>query len=68
MKCMFSFIKPVINADTVVASQDKETSFRQQSVSSHSLKWEDVSQDDHEGVLVAVGEGLDARRDFEVED
>ena len=67
MKCMFSFIKPVINADTV-ASQDKKTSFRQPSVSSHSLKWEDVSQDDYEGVLVAAGKGLDARCDFEVED
>ena len=67
MKWMFSLIKPVINADTV-ASQDKETSFRQPSVSSHSLKWEDVSQDDHEGVLVAAGKGLDARRYFEVED
>ena len=67
MKCMFSIIKPVINADTV-ASQDKETSFRQPSVSSRSLKGEDVSQDDHEGVLVAAGKGMDARCDFEVED
>ena len=51
---------PVCSNAVTVAGQDKKTSCRQTAVSSQSLKWEDVSQDDHEGVLVAAGEGLDA--------